>query len=251
MTISRIRDDYRLTPLSGDTAQHVVVLLHGVGARGRDLFSLARRWQPLLPETEFICPNAPFFWDHDASCSRYQWFSLEGITLENREERVRGAVPLLDQFIGEVLETRGLNDSQLALVGFSQGAIMSLYTSLRRAHPAAAVLGYSGKLAENSLYNTELQAKPRTLLLHGSHDQTIPVQELYRSIKILKDWDVPVLGVALPGVGHEIPRRGETLGGQFLKYCLQHPGASMSGFLDHLSPRIRETFWNDSHILEP
>jgi hypothetical protein len=61
-----------LAPLAGGKAASLVVLLHGVGANGNDLISLARSWRTILPETEFIAPNAPFPCDYAPEAR--QWF---------------------------------------------------------------------------------------------------------------------------------------------------------------------------------
>ncbi|MGA7386026.1 MAG: phospholipase, partial [Methylocella sp.] len=67
-------DGPRFAPLSGGKAAYLVVLLHGVGANGNGLLDLARAWRKILPQAEFIAPNAPFPYD-DAPEAR-QWFSL-------------------------------------------------------------------------------------------------------------------------------------------------------------------------------
>ena len=47
-------------PVSGDKAARLVILLHGRGSDGNDLLDLQRFWGQLVPEAEFISPNAPF-----------------------------------------------------------------------------------------------------------------------------------------------------------------------------------------------
>ena len=47
-------------PQSGGAAKRLVILLHGLGADGNDLIGLAPYWAPLLPDAEFLSPNAPF-----------------------------------------------------------------------------------------------------------------------------------------------------------------------------------------------
>ncbi len=47
-------------PSSGGKPRQLVILLHGLGADGNDLIGLAPAWSQLLPEAEFVSPNAPF-----------------------------------------------------------------------------------------------------------------------------------------------------------------------------------------------
>ena len=51
----------------------------------------------------------------------YQWFSAQDRSPAAVLAGVRAAAPMLDAFIDEALAERGLDDGDLALVGFSQG----------------------------------------------------------------------------------------------------------------------------------
>jgi len=75
-----------------------------------------------------------------------EWFPL---TFRNPDERwlgVNAAAPVLEQFLDAELARHSLPPSALALVGFSQGTMMSLHVGLRRAVAPAAIVGYSGML---------------------------------------------------------------------------------------------------------
>ena len=126
-------------PRAGGKPKSLVVLLHGLGADGNDLISLAPYWAPLLPSTEFVSPNAPF--PCDMAPYGFQWFSFQDRTPAAVLAGIRAAAPFLDTFLDEVLAARGLDESRLALVGFSQGTMMSLHVGLRRAKPVAGSLG--------------------------------------------------------------------------------------------------------------
>ncbi len=131
-------------PASGSKPRQLVVLLHGVGADGHDLIGLAPYWAPALPDAEFVSPDAPF--PCDMAPYGRQWFSLQDRTPNAILGGVRAAAPILDAFLDEALAARGLDASQLALVGFSQGTMMSLYVGPRRAEALAGIIGYSGAL---------------------------------------------------------------------------------------------------------
>ncbi|MGH6868054.1 MAG: alpha/beta hydrolase, partial [Methylocella sp.] len=124
-----------LAPLSGGKTAYLVVLLHGVAANGNDLLylaracprlpALARAWRKILPEAEFIAPNAPF--PSDYAPEARQWFSLADRAPEKLLAGLREAGELLDRFFDELLASRQLGDASLALAGFSQGAATALY----------------------------------------------------------------------------------------------------------------------------
>ena len=54
--------------------------------------------------------------------------------------------PTVDAFLDDELARCGLDNGSLALVGFSQGTMMSLLVGPRRPRPMAAILGFSGAL---------------------------------------------------------------------------------------------------------
>ena len=126
-------------PASGGRPSRLVILLHGLGADGNDLIGLAPYWAPQLPTAEFVAPNAPF--PCDMAPYGYQWFSAQDRSPAAVLAGVRAAAPLLDDFIDDALAERALDDGDLALVGFSQGTMMSLFVGLRRAKPAAGIVG--------------------------------------------------------------------------------------------------------------
>lgn len=237
MRESILKADCVLPPASGRKPGALVMLLHGVGADGQDLMSLAEGWHQLLPDAIFVSPNAPDPYDGGMD-GCYQWFSLEGITPENRLERVMRSGPLLNRFIDEQLAQYGLKDRQLALAGFSQGTIMALFMALKRSRPCAGLLGYSGRLAGPDSIDP-VMSRPRILLIHGTHDQTIPISELYDAENALKAHDIPVVAFAEPGISHDISPEGERLGGLFLRHCLgTEPETGPAAFRDAMQGLI-------------
>ncbi len=129
---------------SGGKAKQLVVLLHGYGSDGNDLIGLAPHWASLLPDAEFVAPNAPF--PCEMAPFGHQWFGLSDDSQAARLAGVRSAAAILNAFLDEALKARGLDDSKMALVGFSQGTMMALYVAPRRGIAPAAVVGYSGAL---------------------------------------------------------------------------------------------------------
>src|SRR5438128_891604 len=211
-------DGPRLEPRSG-TAKRLVVFLHGYGADGNDLIEIGRAWQPLLPDTAFVSPHAPE--PCAGAPTGRQWFAL---TFRDPDERWRGvnaAAPILNAFLDAELAQRQLPPSALALVGFSQGTMMSLHVGLRRAVPPAAIVGYSGVFvlpdkAKADAVRGDLKGKPPVLLIHGDQDDLIPVQALLQGAQDLAALEVPVEWHISKGIGHGIDQEGLRHGGAFL-----------------------------------
>lgn len=195
----------------GATARRLVVLLHGLGADGNDLFGLVPVLAPALPDTAFVSPDAPF--PCDMAPYGRQWFSLQIRTTEAVEAGVRASAAILDAFLDETLERLGLDESRLALIGFSQGTMMSLFVGPRRARPIAGIVGYSGRLIGSA---AEFRAKPPVLLVHGDADQVVPPDSLPSAVAALQHAGVPVEAVTRPGLGHGIDEEGLRRGRDFL-----------------------------------
>lgn len=205
-------------PAAGGKPKKLVILLHGLGADGNDLIGLSQYWGRLIPDAEFVSPNAPF--PCDMAGFGYQWFSVQDRSPESMLAGVRAAAPSLDGYIDEELQKRGLEASEAALVGFSQGTMMSLFVGLRRDKPVAGILGYSGRLIAPELLAEELSSRPPVLLVHGTYDPVVPYESLAAAEAGLKEAGVPVETLSCPGVEHNIDQQGLERGGMFLRQIL-------------------------------
>jgi phospholipase/carboxylesterase len=220
MIMTKALDGPRLGPAAGGAPDSLVVLLHGYGASGDDLIALGRHWQPLLPRTAFVAPNAPERLPQ-ATLAGYQWFHL---TLQDPGEYWRGvqkAAPALQAFIDAELFRQDLLPARLVLVGFSQGTMMALHLGLRQGVPPAAVVGFSGLLAMPAGSKPhDVTSRPPTMLIHGEADDVIPVEALLMSACGLAAQGVPVEWHVRPALGHGIDETGLALAGGFLKHAL-------------------------------
>jgi phospholipase/carboxylesterase len=205
-------------PASGGKPSRLVILLHGLGADGNDLIGLAPYWAPVLPDTEFLSPNAPF--PCDMAPYGYQWLSARDPSPEARLAGARAAAAILDGFIDEELAKRGLSEADLALVGFSQGTMMSLFVGPRRAQPLAGIVGFSGRLIAPELLTAELRSRPPILLVHGTDDPLVGYESMAEAEAALRGAGVAVETLTCPGIGHSIDGDGLRAGGEFLHRVL-------------------------------
>ncbi len=207
-----IKNDYRKKPVTGNAPKQVVVLLHGYGSNGQDLISLAPYFQSALPEAIFISPDAPFPCEMGFG---FQWFSLSEYTPQKLLEGAQRAHPILDDYLDKLLNEFELNNENMALVGFSQGTMMSLYTGLRRQSSIAGVLGYSGALiGAETLPNQD--KKPPLHLIHGESDSVVPVTRYHDAKAILQEKGYLVTGHTTPYLEHSIDGEGIESGAGFL-----------------------------------
>jgi phospholipase/carboxylesterase len=202
----------RLPPARG-TATHLVVLCHGYGADGNDLIGLAPYWQRLLPTAAFVAPNAP---ERCPGSPGYQWFPISRLDPTEMQRGVTKAAGLLDAFLDAELARHQLSADRLALVGFSQGTMMSLHVGLGRSSKPAAIVGFSGMFAaaENPpVFGSDI---PPVLLIHGDADPMIPIEALFVSTSALGRAGAAVQWHISAGIGHAIDEQGIALAGSFL-----------------------------------
>ena len=91
-----------LDPASKNKPQNAVILCHGYGGDGKDISILASYWRAHLPDTIFICPDAPE--KCAASSSGFQWFDLMDQTPEQVLAKSLVAENKLNKLIDEVKE---------------------------------------------------------------------------------------------------------------------------------------------------
>jgi phospholipase/carboxylesterase len=209
----------RHKPHDGGKPRQLVVLLHGVGADGNDLIGLAPYWAPMLPGAEFLAPDGPY--PCDMAPFGRQWFSLQDRSSDAILAGVRATAPIVDAFLDEALAERGLQPAQLALVGFSQGTMMSLYVGPRRAAPLAGIVGYSGALIGADALPHELRSLPPVLLVHGDADEIVPPSTLPRAVSGLEAAGIAVESILCPGLAHGIDEAGLKRGIAFLRRVLE------------------------------
>jgi phospholipase/carboxylesterase len=193
------------------------VLLHGFGAGGDDLVSLADAFD--VP-VRFVFPAAPIELGGLYGDSRAWWMlDIErmisererGVVRDRRNEVPAGLPEARTQMIDmlEQLQARfSIAADQLVLGGFSQGAMLSLDVALHRSAPPAGVILMSGTLI------AEAEWKPRMASLagvpvmqsHGRSDGILP----FDAAELLRDQLIAAGAVVdwqpFPG-GHEIPQR--------------------------------------------
>ena len=204
-----------ISPLSKNKPRQAIVLCHGYGGDGKDISGLAIHWQRFLPDAVFLCPNAP------EVCSvnpqGYQWFDLTSEKEEVILEKSLIAEEKLNTFLDQVFDNLQLESSNLALVGFSQGCMMSITVGLKREKKINCLIGYSGKVINQKHLSENINSKPKMFLMHGENDTIVPPIHLLEAKEYLKKHGINVKTKIFKNCEHIIPVEGLSLGLEFLK----------------------------------
>jgi phospholipase/carboxylesterase len=193
-----------------ETGGTAMVLLHGWGARGDDLVSLARRLAG--PGTRFFMPAGPLtemgggrsFWHLDTS---------DRPAYARNEEPDPGYQPhppvvLARTAVQTILRTIKARyaPEKLIVGGFSQGAMLSLDIALTGAPAVDRAAILSGALLEDSLDGLKAPraSRARIFLSHGRQDPRLPFAGAERTKELLERHGFAVTFYPFEG-GHQIP----------------------------------------------
>ena len=204
-----------LEPLSKIKPKNAVILCHGYGGDGKDISILAGYWRTYLPDTIFICPDAPE--KCEASPSGFQWFDLTDQDPEQILSKSLVAENKLNKLIDEVKEGYNLLANQIIIGGFSQGSMISLQTGIKRKDKINSILGYSGKIIDLEHLSKNIVSRPNIFLMHGDIDQVVPVDGLLEAKNFFNKNNYEIETKIFKDCEHRIPMEGSSLGLQFIK----------------------------------
>ncbi len=208
---------------AGPAAQ-LILLFHGVGANAHAMEPLARQLAARFPLAMVVSVNAP---TPAGNPGGFQWFSVAGITEDNRAERIAQAMPAFTACIAHWQKEAGLGPEATALVGFSQGAILALESTLEVPPPASRVVSIGGRFAHlpaTGQYTGSIH------FLHGKEDAVIPYSHTVMAAHHLRDLGVDMTAEVLPYIGHEV-----------------HP-EFMQRVLDKLGTHISHRLWKQAQL---
>jgi len=204
-----------LEPLSKAKPKNAVILCHGYGGDGKDISILASYWRTYLPDTIFICPDAPE--KCAASPQGFQWFDLMDQTPEQILSKSLVAEIKLNKLIDEVKERNNLSANQILIGGFSQGCMISLQTGIKRKDKINSIIGYSGRIIDTEHLSKNIVSKPNIILMHGDIDQVVPIEGLLEAKNFFSKNNYEIETQIFKNCEHRIPTEGSSLGLQFIK----------------------------------
>ncbi len=184
------------------SAQRLMVVLHGVGSSADNTLPLAQALSSMAPDAEVLVPDGLF--PFTGGAEGREWYRLQDINEANRAARVEPSGVALSAWLDEQLAQRHLDGSRLIVVGFSQGAGLAQWLAVRR-KPAPTAIALSGRFAIAG----EVKAAPgaRVLIVHGTADSVVPVDNAQRSVDGLTARGATVELELIPDLGHSIDAR--------------------------------------------
>jgi phospholipase/carboxylesterase len=180
----------------------LLLLLHGYGSNEDDLFSFASE----LPDEYFvISARAPY----DLQYGSYAWYAINFDADQNKFSDQSQAVlsrDLVVKFLEELKSKFPIDSSNITLIGFSQGSILSY--SIAISYPkivqrVGALSGYLNLDTTIDNYQNNDFSGLKIFSSHGTVDQVIPVEWARKTDRILKSLGINSTYEEYP-IGHGV-----------------------------------------------
>ena len=205
-----------IKPEKDISIKYAVILLHGYGGDGKDISMLALSWKRFLPNTIFLCPNG-----HEKCAINpmgYQWFDLTKDNSEYILEQSKKAELKLKQFIEEIKDKYSLENSEICLLGFSQGSMMCINLGLINDENYNCVVGFSGKVINQEDLIKRKTSSTKMLLLHGDKDEVVSPTFLLEAKDFFIRHDIEIETKMIKNCEHNIPVEASSLALNYIKH---------------------------------
>jgi phospholipase/carboxylesterase len=185
MALELIEDlplSYRLLPAIG-LAKGLVILQHGVGSNENALLPLAAK----LPDNlHVVLVRSPIVMGKSAFCAFRVSFTDSGPVIDAKA--AEASRQLLAQFIAEVQVHLDIAPARTIVAGFSQGGIMSAGLALTEPKLVCGFSIISGRILPEIIpliSHSDALKNLSVLIMHGIHDDTLPVIWANKSNELL------------------------------------------------------------------
>jgi phospholipase/carboxylesterase len=180
----------------------LLLLLHGYGSNEEDLFSFANE----LPEEYYVVSaRAPY----ELGYGSYAWYAINFDADENKFSDIGQAQQsrdLIATFIDELIENYSIDATNITLIGFSQGSILSYAVALSYPEKVQRIVAMSGylntEIAKDNFIKNDF-SNLKIFASHGTVDQVIPVEWARKVPNAMKELGIDLVYKEYP-IGHGV-----------------------------------------------
>jgi predicted esterase len=176
-------------------ADAAVIMVHGRGGSAEDMLGLGAELQ--RPELAYVAPQA----------ANQTWYPYAFLApMEQNEPWLSSALELLGDLVAH-LESGGIPSERIVLLGFSQGACLSLEFAARNAKRFGGIVALSGGLigppGTPRDYEGSFAGTP-VFLGCSDRDPHIPKERVDESAQVFERMGAAVTERIYPGLGHTV-----------------------------------------------
>jgi phospholipase/carboxylesterase len=179
----------------------VIFTLHGKGSNEKNMFSLVA---PLADDFIIIGIRG-----NQPHTSGYQYYSLKSLGNPIRE-MFDEAVRNLEAFIQYATEKYPIDQSKRYLLGFSQGAILSMSLALTMGNQLKGIVALNGYIPDfvKTEYSLRSVKEVSVFVSHGEYDSVFPVRIGHETAAYFKD-QTPLLTFHLYPMDHGVSEENQ------------------------------------------
>ncbi|MBF7994118.1 esterase [Rahnella laticis] len=180
-----------------ERANQLILLFHGVGDNPISMGEIGKFFALSFPQAQVISVGSPDICDFGRG---FQWFSVQGVTEQNRQPRVDAAMPAFVEIVRDWQQKTGVPPEHTTLIGFSQGTIMALESTKVEEHLASRIVAFSGRFS--ILPEKPISAGTVVHFIHGEQDPVINPFQSKSAAERLKSLGCDCTLNIQPGMGH-------------------------------------------------
>jgi len=201
----------------------VILILHGLGTNADDMAPLCEQLN--IPNCRFVLPDAPLHLTGYPE-GAYAWYNFQAHDREEIEKSREYLFKVMDRFSNDKnlrpAAGQEKKPNPLVIMGFSQGGVMSLEAGLNYKGKVAAIVSMSGYMPDpwSTLTKAEAPFETPILLVHGTHDDVVPVAGSRHAAESLKQTGYSAVTLKEFPMGHTITEESLGTVREFLKSIL-------------------------------
>lgn len=208
-----MKHDHFVVQSPSAPAKQLLLLFHGVGDNPVSMGQIGSLFAPLFPDALIVSVGGV----EPCGPNGRQWFSVQGVTEENRQQRVDAIMPTFIDIVCHWQKESGVSSLATALIGFSQGTIMSLESTKAAPGLASRIIAFNGRFAT---LPTSASTATTVHLIHGGEDRVIDLSHAVAAQEALIEAGGDVTLDIIDDLGHAIDDRSIQFALDHLRYTV-------------------------------
>ena len=185
---------------SGDKVNKLIVFLHGYNSCIEDVEPFAESLAKDIDGALVVVPEADM--QSERNHAKKQWYALVDVDPDRKRRkpetstaeiveiynktgmRISQVAKKMNSFITSLQHELKVKNKDTFVMGFSQGAMLSMYVGLTRKYELGGVFPFAGIICGKDMLEKELSSRPEIYLFHGTSDLSVQ----YKTLDFTKDW---------------------------------------------------------------
>jgi len=205
---------------TSDKISKLIIFLHGYISEAEDVIPYAKMLLKNLHHAVIVIPEADMVCERDPN--KKQWYALNDVDPDRRRRkpetstaeiidiynrtgpRISAVAQRVNHFISDLQKRYHITNKNTYVMGFSQGAMLALYTGLTRRYKLGGIFPFAGIVCGKDLLEKELLSHPEIYLFHGTNDLSVQ----YKTLEFTKNWleqhNIYWEAIEYDGVAHKL-----------------------------------------------